>query len=51
MIVRVTGADRIFAFKSELTIPLEHVVGAAKDEDEARGCTTGLEMREPTCQA
>lgn len=41
MIVRVTGADRIFAFKSELTIPLEHVVGAARDEDEARGWCHG----------
>ena len=34
--VHVTGIDRIFALRSELTIPLEHVLGAAKDEDEAR---------------
>lgn len=36
MIVHVTGADRIFALKSQLVIPLEHVVGAAGDEEEAR---------------
>ena len=36
LVVHVKGADRIFAFKSELTIPLEHVLGAARDEEEAR---------------
>ena len=36
LVVHVNGADRIFALKSELTIPLEHVLGAAKDEEEAR---------------
>lgn len=36
LVVHVKGADRIFALKSELTIPLEHVLGAAKDEEEAR---------------
>jgi hypothetical protein len=35
MIVHVTGADRIFAFRSELAVPLEHVLGAARDEEEA----------------
>jgi hypothetical protein len=34
--VRVKGADRIFALKSELTISLLHVLGAVKDEEEAR---------------
>jgi hypothetical protein len=36
LVVHVKGADRIFAFKSELSIPLEHVLAAAGDEDEAR---------------
>ena len=36
MVVHVTGADRIFAFKSELAVPLEHVLGVARDEQEAR---------------
>ena len=34
--MRVKGADRIFALKSELTISLLHVLGAVKDEEEAR---------------
>jgi hypothetical protein len=40
--VHVTGADRIFALKSELTIPLAHVLGAAKDEEEAHGWYHGV---------
>lgn len=36
LLVHVKGADRIFALKSELAIPLEHVLGAARDEGEAR---------------
>jgi hypothetical protein len=36
VIVHVKGADRVFALKSELTIPLEHVVGVSQDEEEAR---------------
>jgi hypothetical protein len=36
LVVHVKGADRIFALKSELTVPLEHVLGAARDEEEAR---------------
>jgi hypothetical protein len=36
LVVHVTGADRIFALKSELTVPLEHVSGAARDTEEAR---------------
>jgi hypothetical protein len=35
LVVRVTGADRIFALKSQLAVPIRHVVGAARDEDEA----------------
>jgi hypothetical protein len=42
LVVHVTGADRLFALKSELAIPLEHVVGAARDEDEARSWCHGV---------
>jgi hypothetical protein len=42
LVVTVNGADRIWALKSELVIPLEHVVGASKDEDEARRWWHGL---------
>ena len=36
LVVTAKGADRIWALQSKLVIPLEHVVGAVKDEDEAR---------------
>jgi hypothetical protein len=42
ILVHVTGADRIFALKSELAIPLEHVQGAAKAEEEAHGWYHGV---------
>jgi hypothetical protein len=42
LVVHVTGADRIFALKSVLTIPLEHVLGAAKDEEEAHSWYHGI---------
>jgi hypothetical protein len=44
LIVHVTGADRIFALKSQLTIPLQHVLAAAKDEEEARKWYHGLRL-------
>jgi hypothetical protein len=34
--IHVTGADRLFALRSQLQIPLEHVLAAAGDEEEAR---------------
>ena len=42
LLVHVTGADRVFALKSELEIPLAHVVGAAGGEEEARGWYHGV---------
>lgn len=44
LVVHVTGADRLFALKSELVILLAHVVGAAKDEDEARRWYHGMKV-------
>lgn len=40
--VHVRGMDRLWAFKSELRIPLAHVSGAAPAEDEARGWWHGI---------
>jgi hypothetical protein len=42
LIVRVEGMDRIFAFKSELRIPLTHVAGAERAADEARTFWHGI---------
>ena len=36
LIVHITGADRLWALKSRLEIPLAHVVGAAQAQDEAQ---------------
>ena len=35
LIVRVQGFDRLFALKSELRVPLKHVVGAESGQDAA----------------
>ncbi len=48
LIVHVTGADRIFALKSQLRVPLEHLIGASLDEEEARRWYHG--MRAPGTQ-
>ena len=42
LVVHVTGADRVFALKSQLAVPLEHVLGVARDEEEARRWYHGL---------
>ena len=42
LVVHVTGADRILALRSQLVVPLEHVVGAARDEEEAKGWYHGV---------
>jgi hypothetical protein len=42
--VHVQGLDRLWAFKSELRIPLAHVSGAAPAEEEARQWWHGLKV-------
>lgn len=42
LILRVLGADKLWAFKSSLEIPLEHVAGIRADPDVARGWLHGL---------
>ena len=42
--VDVEGADKLWALKSQLRIPLAHVVGAAEAEDEARQWLHGIRL-------
>jgi len=42
--LRVRGADKLWAFKSTLEIPLVHVAGVRADSDAARGWWHGLRM-------
>lgn len=44
LIVHVEGMDRIWALKSQLQIPLQHVVDAAVDDQIARAWWHGLRM-------
>lgn len=42
LILHVLGADKLWAFKGSLEIPLEHVAGIRADPDVARGWLHGL---------
>jgi hypothetical protein len=42
LVVHVVGLDRLWSFKSELRVPLAHVVGVSRAEDEARTWWHGL---------
>lgn len=42
LVVEVKGADKIWALKSELRIPLQHVVGAESGEQEASAWYHGI---------
>lgn len=44
LVIRVRGMDRVWALKSELEIPLEHVAGAERDENEARDWYHGMKL-------
>ncbi len=44
LIVHITGADRLWALKSRLEIPLAHVVGATQAPDEARAWFKGIRL-------
>lgn len=44
LVVRVRGMDKVWALKSELQIPLEHVAGAERDEEEAQHWYHGMKM-------
>ncbi|MGH7686805.1 MAG: hypothetical protein ACREN2_08320 [Candidatus Dormibacteria bacterium] len=42
LVVEVRGADKIWALKSELRIPLQHVIGAESGEAEAAAWYHGI---------
>lgn len=42
LVVGIAGWDRLFTFKSHLTVPLEHVAGASSAQAEARDWYKGL---------
>ncbi len=44
LVLHVEGADKIFALKSTLEIPLEHIAGIRADPDVARGWWHGFRM-------
>ena len=44
LVLHVQGADKIFALKSTLEIPLEHIAGIRADPEVARGWFHGLKM-------
>lgn len=44
LVLHVRGADKLWAFKSSLEIPLIHVVGARADPNAATGSFHGVRM-------
>jgi hypothetical protein len=44
LMLHVRGADKLWAFKSSLEIPLVHIVGARADPEAARGWYHGIRM-------
>ncbi len=44
LIIRMEGADKLWALKSELAIPRAHVIGAEPAEAEARGWFHGVRV-------
>lgn len=44
LVLGVLGADKLWAFKSSLEIPLEHIAGIRADPEAARGWLHGIRM-------
>ncbi|HXE05419.1 MAG TPA: hypothetical protein VN579_05480 [Bryobacteraceae bacterium] len=44
LVIRVEGLDKLWALKSCLEIPLEHVAGVLADPEAARGWWHGIKM-------
>jgi len=44
LMLNVRGADKLWAFKSSLEIPLVHIVGVRADPEVARGWYHGIRM-------
>ncbi len=44
LLLHVHGADKLWAFKSSLEIPLQHIAGIRADPEAARGWWHGLKL-------
>ena len=44
LLLEVEGADKFFALKSSLSIPLRHITGARLDNEIAKGWWHGLRL-------
>jgi hypothetical protein len=44
LLLHVRGADKLWAFKSSLEIPLVHIAGVRADPETARGWYHGIRM-------
>ena len=44
LVLHVRGADKLWAFKSSLEIPLAHITGVRADSEAARGWYRGIRM-------
>jgi hypothetical protein len=47
LVIRLDSANRLWAFRSTLEVPLDHVSGVDVDRDAARLPWSGLPIREP----
>jgi hypothetical protein len=44
LIIKVQGADKLWALKSQLTIPLQHITDISYNPEEAKGWYHGLKL-------
>jgi len=47
LVIRLDRSDRLWAFHSELAVPLDHVAGVEVDPEQARVPWSGLPVRDP----
>jgi hypothetical protein len=46
LVIRLNRSDRLWAFRSELAVPLDHVTGVEVDPERARVPWSGLPVRD-----
>ena len=47
LVIRLDRSDRLWSFRSQLEIPLDHVAGVEVDPEQARLPWSGLPVRDP----
>jgi hypothetical protein len=47
LVIRLDRTDRLWAFRSELAVPLDHVAGVEVDPERSRVPWSGLPVRDP----